>query len=51
MICYEYKFLVILRKDKESNWGAEVVGAPIFSVGSTPKKALENFKIVLDRNV
>ena len=29
----QVKFLVALRKDKESDWGAEVVGAPIFSVG------------------
>ena len=44
MLKTKVRFLVALRKDKESDWGAEVVGAPIFSVGSTPEEAVENIK-------
>ncbi len=44
MLRTKVRFLVALRKDKESDWGAEVVGAPIFSVGSTFEEALENLK-------
>ena len=38
------KKVVALRKDEGSDWGAEVIGAPIFSVGDTPEEALENLK-------
>ncbi len=44
MLKTKVRFLVALRKDEESDWGAEVVGAPIFSVGSTPEEAVENLK-------
>lgn len=44
MLKTKVRFLVALRKDEGSDWGAEVVGAPIFSVGSTPEEAIENLK-------
>lgn len=44
MLRTKVRFLVALRKDEKSDWGAEVVGAPIFSVGSTPEEAIENLK-------
>ena len=44
MLKTKVRFLVALRKDEGSDWGAEVVGAPIFSVGSIPEEALENLK-------
>ena len=44
MLKTKVRFLVALRKDEGSDWGAEVVGAPVFSVGSTPEEALENLK-------
>ena len=44
MLKTKVRFLVALRKDKQSDWGAEVVGVPIFSVGSTFEEALENLK-------
>ena len=44
MLKTKVRFLVALRKDKGSDWGAEVVGAPIFSVGSTQEEAVENIK-------
>ncbi len=42
------RFLVILRKDDNSDWGAEVAGAPVFSVGSTPEEALQNLKEAIE---
>ena len=44
MLKTKIRFLVALRKDKDSDWGSEVVGAPIFSAGSTAEEALENLK-------
>ncbi len=44
MLKTKVRFLVALRKDEGSNWGAEVVGVPIFSVGSTTEEALENLR-------
>ncbi len=44
MLKTKVRFLVALRKDEGSDWGAEVIGAPIFSVGSSPEEALENLK-------
>jgi len=44
MLKTKVRFLVALRKDEESDWGAEVVGVPVFSVGSTPEEAIENLK-------
>jgi len=44
MLKTKVRFLAALRKDEGSDWGAEVVGAPIFSVGSTPEEALNNLK-------
>jgi len=44
MLGTKVRFLVALRKDEESDWGAEVIGAPIFSIGSTAEEALENLK-------
>ena len=44
MLKTKVRFLVALRKDEGSDWGAEVVGAPVFSTGSTAEEALENLK-------
>ncbi len=44
MLRTKVRFLVALRKDEGSDWGAEVVGAPVFSTGSTVEEALENLK-------
>jgi len=44
MLKTKVRFLVALRKDEMSDWGAEVVGLPVFSVGSTQEEALKNLK-------
>jgi predicted RNase H-like HicB family nuclease len=44
MLKTKVRFLIALRKDPNSDWGAEVVGEPIFSVGSTMEEAIENLK-------
>ena len=47
MLGTKVRFLVALGKDESSDWGAEVVGSPVFSVGSTPEEALENLREAL----
>ena len=48
MLGTKIKFLVALRKDANSDWGAEVIGAPIFSIGSTTEEALSNLKEAIE---
>ena len=43
-ILEKLKSLPFVEKDKDSDWGAEVVGVPVFSVGSTPEEAIDNLK-------
>ena len=44
MLKTKVRFLIALRKDEDSDWGAEVVGVPVFSAGSTAEEAIDNLK-------